>query len=264
MAELPTTFTNLQGKVAIVTGAAQGIGRATARMLAAQGASVVVSDILVDKGEEVAQSIVTSGGKAIFLNTDVSNDVEIANAVQQTLEQWGHIDILVNNAYWSAHGTVVDLSEEAWDRSMDVMLKAIYRFGKHLFPAMIEQGGGAVVNIASVHGNAVHPRYAVYAAAKAAVLNLTRQMAVDFGQHNIRVNAICPGWIVTEHVAVSDEARARASAIYPLRRVGEPDDIAKAVLFLVSDLASFVQGHALYVDGGLTVQLQDAVAQALP
>jgi NAD(P)-dependent dehydrogenase (short-subunit alcohol dehydrogenase family) len=253
---------DLHGKVAIVTGAAQGIGRAIAILFASQGARVVVADILEDKSRAVIELIEQAGGTALALTTDVSKPEQIRQIVDATVAQWGRIDIVVNNAYWSAHGTVVDLDENAWDRSMDIMVKAIYLFGKYTFPLMIEQGGGYMVNIASVHGAAAHPRYAVYAAAKAGVLNLTRQMAIDFGPHNIRINAICPGWVITEHVEVPAAVRERAALIYPLGRTGVPEDIAKAALFLVSDLASFVQGHALYVDGGLTVQLQDAAAQA--
>lgn len=255
---------NLEGKVAIVTGAAQGIGRAIALLFAQQGARVVVADILTEQSAAVAAEIVAAGGIALACPTDVSQASAIQHAVATAVSTWGRLDIVVNNAYWSAHGTVVDLEEAAWDRSMDVMVKAIYRFGKYAFPHMIEQGGGHMVNIASVHSTAAHPRYAVYAAAKAAVLNLTKQMAIDFGPHNIHVNAICPGWIITEHVDVSPAVRQRAALVYPLRRVGDPIDIAKAALFLVSDLASFVQGTALYVDGGLTAQLQDAAASAIP
>jgi NAD(P)-dependent dehydrogenase (short-subunit alcohol dehydrogenase family) len=254
---------DLEHRVAIVTGAAQGIGRAIALLFAQQGARVVVADILAEKSAAVAAEIVTQGGVAIACTTDVSQAAAIQHAVDTAIATWGRLDIVVNNAYWSAHGTVVDLEEAAWDRSMDIMVKAIYRFGKYAFPHMIEQGGGHMVNIASVHSTAAHPRYAVYAAAKAAVLNLTKQMAIDFGPHNIHVNAICPGWIITEHVDVPADVRERAALVYPLRRIGDPIDIAKAALFLVSDLASFVQGHALYVDGGLTAQLQDAAANAV-
>jgi len=253
-------YLDLQEKVALITGAAQGIGRATALLLAAHGARVAVTDILAEKGQAVVAEIRAAGGIAEFIYTDVSQHAQIEAAVSQTVGHWGRLDIVVNNAYWSQHGSVIELAEADWDKSMAVMLKAIYLFGKYAFPVMINQGGGVMVNIASVHGEAVHPRYPVYAAAKAGVLNLTRQMALDFGPHHIRVNAICPGWIVTEHVSVPAEVLHRAAQVYPLRRTGVPEDIANTVLFLVSELASFVTGHALYADGGLTVQLQDAVA----
>ena len=255
---------DLTGKVAIVSGAAQGIGRAIGHLFAAHGAQVVVADILAGKAQAVVDEIVAAGGRAIALTTDVGQPEAIQQTIEATIAQYGRIDIVVNNAYWAIHGSVVELEEAAWDRGMDVMLKAIYLFGKYAFPHMIKQGGGCMVNIASVHSAAAHPRYAVYAAAKAGVLNLTKQMAIDFGPHNIRINAICPGWIITEHVDIPDEVRNQAGLVYPLRRTGLPEDIAKAALFLVSDLASFVQGHALYVDGGLTAQLQDAAAQAIP
>lgn len=255
---------DLSGKVAIVTGAAQGIGRAIALLFAGQGARVVVADVLVEKSQAVVAEITHAGGQAVALATDVSQLDAVHKVIERAVQQYGRLDIVVNNAYWSTHGSVVDLEEDSWDRSMDVMLKAIYRFGKYAFPYMIKQGGGHMINIASVHSAAAHPQYAVYAAAKAGVLNLTKQMAIDFGPHNIRINAICPGWIITEHVDIPDDVRQRASYVYPLRRTGVPEDIAKAALFLVSDLASFVQGHALYVDGGLTAQLQDAAAHAIP
>jgi NAD(P)-dependent dehydrogenase (short-subunit alcohol dehydrogenase family) len=251
---------DLAGKVAIVTGAAQGIGRATALRLARAGAYIVAADIQAEKGQNVINEIQEAGGSAHFVHADLAEHEQIRGVVASALERRSRIDIVVNNAYWSKHGNVVELPEADWDRSMAVMVKAIYLFGKYSFPAMIEAGGGAMVNIGSVHGFAASPRYPVYDAAKAAVINLTRQMALDYGPHNIRVNAICPGWIITEEIPPNPEGFARATAIYPLRRTGVPDDIAKVVHFLVSDYASFVTGHALVADGGLTAQLQDTAA----
>lgn len=255
-------MSNFSGKVAIITGAAHGIGRATAKLLAGDGAHVVVADVNDNGGTEVVAEIERDGGKALYLHTDVGKTEEIRNCVEQTVAHFGRIDYLVNNAYWSKHGTVEELTEEEWDRSMDVMLKAIFLFGKYAFPIMREQGGGAVVNIASVHGLAADRRYGVYDAAKAAVINLTRGMALDYGKHGIRVNSVCPGWIVTSE-GVPEEAKRRAASIYAVGRVGEPNDIAKVIRFLLSDDAGFVTGHALVADGGLTAQLQDTAANAV-
>ena len=249
----------LKDKVAIVTGAAQGLGCATAKTLAQAGAKVVVADILQEKGGQVAADITAAGGTARFRATDVGKLEPIYTLVERTVDEWGRLDIVVNNAFHSTRASVVDLSENDWDRGMNVMLKAVYRFGKYAFPAMQKGGGGAMVNISSVHGLAAIPDYAVYAAAKAGIINLTRQMAVDGGSHNIRVNAICPGWIHTGSHEPLAETLKRVRPIYPLRRPGKPEEIAEAVLFLVSERASFITGHALVVDGGMTAQLQDAV-----
>lgn len=251
------------GKVAIVTGAAQGIGRATARVLAGDGAHVLVADIVDDKGEAVVADIRAAGGTAQYLHTDVSDEQAIQAAVETAHSQWGRLDMVVNNAYWSARGTVEEMSSDEWDRSMDIMLKAIFLFGKYSFPHMRAQGGGGMVNIASVHGFAAHRRYGVYAAAKAAVINLTRSMALDYGSQNIRVNAVCPGWIITEHANPPDSALERTARLYPLGRAGRPEEIATAIRFLLSPDASFVTGHALLVDGGLMTQLQDDAARAM-
>lgn len=253
---------NFSGKVAIVTGAAHGIGRATAKLLAGDGAHVVVADINDDGGAQVVSEIESAGGKALYINTDVGKHEAIRNCVEQSVDQLGRLDFIVNNAYWSTRGTVEEMTEEGWDRSMDIMLKAIFLFGKYGFPIMRSQGGGAMVNIASVHGLAADRKYGVYDAAKAGVINLTRSMALDYGQDGIRVNSVCPGWIIT-HDGVDDTTLRRAASIYAVGRTGVPDDIAKVVRFLLSDDAAFVTGHALVADGGLTAQLQDTAANAV-
>ncbi len=159
--------------------------------------------------------------------------------------------------------TVEEMSEEGWDRSMDIMLKAIFLFGKYGFPIMRSQGGGAMVNLASVHGLAADRKYGVYDAAKAAVINLTRSMALDYGQDGIRVNSVCPGWIIAEDIAIEEKVVRRAASIYAVGRTGVPNDIAKVIRFLLSDDAGFVTGHALVADGGLTAQLQDSAANTV-
>ena len=256
-------MTSFARKVAIVTGAAHGIGRATARLFAGDGIKVAVLDIQDELGERVVEEIRAAGGDAFYRHTDVGRHEAIRQAVEETEARWGRLDIVVNNAYWSMRGTVEELEEAEWDRSMEVMLKAIYLMGKYAFPAMGRTGGGAMVNLASIHGFAAARRYGVYAAAKAGVINLTRAMAIDYGKHNIRVNAVCPGWILTYGAPDNPMVLRRTEAIYPLGRAGQPEEVAKAIRFLVSDDASFVTGHALVVDGGLTAQLQDTVAEAV-
>lgn len=253
----------LTDKVAIITGAAHGIGRATALRFAQEGAAVVVADIQDELGEGVVAEIEAAGGKASYLHTDVSAHADIRTLIETTVDRYGRLDILVNNAYASKKGSVVDLSEEDWDHYMAIMVKAIFLAGKYAIPAMKERGG-AIVNLGSVHSFAAWPNNAVYETAKAAVINLTRQMAIDGGPLGIRVNAVCPGWILSHPEWVSEEGLRWARRIYPLGRPGQPEEIAKAIHFLVSDEASFITGHALVVDGGLSIQLQDSANLAPP
>ncbi len=254
----------LSQKVAIVTGGGHGIGRATALRLAREGAKVAIADIQDEWGNAVVAEIEAAGGTARFVHADVGQHADVRHMVESTVDAWGRLDILVNNAYWTKKGSVVDLAEEDWDRGMNVMVKAIYLAGKYAFPAMQAVGGGAVVNLASVHGLMAWPNNAVYETAKAAVINLTRQMAMDGGPLGIRVNAVCPGWILTHNESITEGRLSWAKRLYTLGRPGQPEEIASAINFLVSDEASFVTGHALVVDGGLTIQLQDSSNLAPP
>jgi NAD(P)-dependent dehydrogenase (short-subunit alcohol dehydrogenase family) len=193
----------------------------------------------------------------------VSVHADIRTMIESTVDRYGQLDILVNNAYWTQRGSVVDMPEEVWDRGMDIMVKAIFLAGKYAFPAMKERGG-AIVNMGSVHSFTAWPDNVMYETAKAAVINLTRQMAIDGGRLGIRVNAVCPGWILTHPEWVTEERLRWAGRIYPLGRPGQPEEIAKAIHFLASDEASFITGHALVVDGGLSIQLQDSSNLAPP
>ena len=251
-------------KVAIVTGGAAGIGGATARLLAEQGASVLIADINMPEAEANAETIRGAGGAAEVISTDVGSHDDIGAMVQRAVDRWGRLDILVNNAFSptdEGDGDALTVSEEAWDAGLATLVKAHFLAAKHAVPHMRAAGGGSIVNISSVHGLLMAPRKLIYEAGKSAVIGITKQMAIDFGPDGIRVNAICPGHIVTERQQERwDENPAGLRYFedqYPVRRTGTPLDIANAASFLCSEEASFITGHALVVDGGLTIQLQE-------
>ena len=255
----------LDGKVAIVTGGAQGIGGATARRLAEEGAKVLIADIDVAMGEENAESIRTAGNEAVAVRVDVSKHSDIERMVRIAVDKWGRLDILFNNAFdvlTASSGSAVDLSEEVWDSKMTVLLKSVFLGAKHAIPEMRKVGGGSIVNTSSVHGMFGAPGVLVYETAKHAVIGATRQMATEYGPDGIRVNAVLPGHMLTERLR-EHVWKENPSGLeffknqYPLRDVGRAEDIANAVLFLCSDDAAFITGHPLVVDGGLTIQLQE-------
>lgn len=251
-------------KVAVITGGAAGIGGATARLLAEQGASVLIADVNMQEAEANAEAIRGAGGTAEVISTNVGSHDDIAAMVQHAVDRWGRLNILVNNAFSptdEGDGDALTVSEEAWDAGLATLVKAHFLAAKHAVPHMRAVGGGSIVNISSVHGLLMAPRKLIYEAGKSAVIGITKQMAIDFGPDGIRVNAICPGHIVTERQQERwDENPAGLRYFedqYPVRRTGVPLDIANAVSFLCSEEASFITGHALVVDGGLTIQLQE-------
>jgi NAD(P)-dependent dehydrogenase (short-subunit alcohol dehydrogenase family) len=266
----------LSNKVTIIAGGANGIGRATALLFAREGASVVVADRDVAAGEAAAAALRASGGEAHFVATDVSRDADVAGLVEQTLQRCGSLHVLVNCAGIDVQGSVVDTEPERWQRVMDVNLASIYRACRHAIPAMIHAGGGAIVNIASLQGMFGWPHYAAYAASKAGVIGLTRQIAVEYAEQNIRCNSISPGAISTQlhenslrlEPALAGDPSASAplpsSAPAPaapparsrLRGPGRPEDVAYAVLYLASDEAAHVSGHNLVVDGGASARIE--------
>jgi meso-butanediol dehydrogenase / (S,S)-butanediol dehydrogenase / diacetyl reductase len=245
----------LEGKTALITGSGSGIGQAIAELFSAEGANVVIVDLLEDRAIKVARQITEAGGQAISIVTDVADRTQVQDMVAETLSNYGQLDILVNNAAIAKGNDIIDLEEAVWYRDIDVVLKSVYLCCQAALPSMIERKSGAIVNIASVNGIAAYG-HMPYSAAKAGVINLTKNMAVNYGVHNIRANAICPGSIHTpiweEQLKVDPHALERLAKWYPLGRVGTPEDVAKSALFLASDDSSWITGEALVVDGGLT------------
>jgi NAD(P)-dependent dehydrogenase (short-subunit alcohol dehydrogenase family) len=257
----------LENKVAVITGSTSGIGRATAELFAREGARVVVNGRRQELGQEVIEGIRAEGGEASFYQADVSVTAELQGLIDHALETYGRLDVLMNNAYSGPSCAILDLSEEEWDESMDTGLKAVFLGCKLAIPHMIDSGGGSIINTSSVHGVLAARNSASYESLKAGMINLTRQIAVDYGHQGVRVNAICPGLIVIERSAERFEEYPELvdwnRVLYPVGRYGVPRDIAYAALFLASDESSFITGHALMVDGGLTIQLQDSLAQKM-
>jgi NAD(P)-dependent dehydrogenase (short-subunit alcohol dehydrogenase family) len=247
----------LEGRAAIVTGAASGLGAEMARTFVREGAAVVVADFNADGGAAIAHELERSGGSAIFVETDVSRPADCERMVARTVESFGKLDILVNNAGIGGIGALVDLSEEAWDVVMDINLKGVFLGTKFAWPALLDNGGGVILNTASVAGLFAAPGFAPYGVAKAGVVQLTKIAALEGAPHNIRVNALCPVWVPTPMVEAGllmtpDPVAARQMMIdsVPLGRMGCTHDVAGAALFLASDEASFLTGLALPIDGG--------------
>jgi NAD(P)-dependent dehydrogenase (short-subunit alcohol dehydrogenase family) len=256
----------LEDKVAIVTGGAQGIGGATARRLAEEGARVLVFDVDAPTAEGNVARIREAGGTAELRVGDVGRGADLQAMVEDAVARWGRLDILVNNAFrvqsGGAGGGAEAVSEEGWDEGMGILVKSMFLAAKYAVPVLRRGGGGSIVNISSVHGMLMAPGSLVYETGKSAVIGITRQLACEYGPDGIRVNAICPGHIVTERIQEQmwDDNPSGLRFFeqqYPLRHCGRPEDVANSVVFLCSDEASFVTGHALVVDGGLSIQLQE-------
>lgn len=246
-------------KVALVTGGGSGIGRATAIAFARDGANVVVGDVTVTGGQETVQAIVESGGAAIFVKVDVSKEAEVEAMVRHVIEVYGRLDYAVNNAgVEGPSAPTADYTEEAWDRVLDINLKGVWLCMKYELPQMLKQGGGAIVNMSSVAGLVGFAGAPAYTASKHGIIGLTRAAALEYATAGVRVNAVCPGVIQTPMIdrAVGGSADVRASllALEPVGRFGTPEEVAEAALWLCSDAASFVTGHALAVDGGLVAR----------
>ena len=248
---------SLRGKTAMVTGAASGIGRGISLRLAEMGAFVAILDIDEDKGAATAAEIQKQGSEALFLKCDVRSATDCQWATRVVVEKTGKIDILCNCAGIAIRKDIVELGEDEWDRALDITLKGIYLLSREVIPHMIRAGGGSIINIGSGWSLKGGPQAASYCAAKGGTVNLTRAMAIDHGKHNIRVNCVCPGDVDTpmlrsECAQLGQDAQhfMHEAANRPLARVGTPEDIANAVLFLASPMSSWITGSALVVDGG--------------
>jgi NAD(P)-dependent dehydrogenase (short-subunit alcohol dehydrogenase family) len=248
---------SLQGKTAMITGAASGIGRATAFLLSEAGANIAVLDIDDEGGGAVVDHIVNKGSRAIYLHCDVTSASDRQHAVALTIQEFGDINILFNNAGIIRRTSVLNTSEAEWDLVMAVNVKSVYLMSKLVIPYMEQAGGGVIVNTSSGWGVVGGKNAVSYCASKAAVVNMTRAMALDHGSQNIRVNCVCPG--DTDTPMLKNEARQlgqaegdflEEAAHRPLGRIGTPEEIAQAVHYLVSDASSFVTGAVLVVDGG--------------
>jgi NAD(P)-dependent dehydrogenase (short-subunit alcohol dehydrogenase family) len=254
----PTRYSGaLRGKTALITGGASGIGRATAVLFAREGASVAIADKNEAAGAVTVKEIAAFGGKALFEPADVTRATDCQRVVERTVQELGGVHLLFNNAGVIRRASVIELTEKDWDRVMAVNVKSIFLMSKLVIPLMAQAGGGVIVNMASGWGLTGGPKAAVYCASKGAVVLLTKAMAVDHGPEKIRVNCICPGDTNTEMLhneaqqlgEPSDRFLAEA-AKRPLGRIGKPEEIAQAALYLASSAASFVTGTALVVDGG--------------
>jgi NAD(P)-dependent dehydrogenase (short-subunit alcohol dehydrogenase family) len=254
---MPNDKGSFAGKVAFVTGAANGIGRAAALAFAHEGASVVAADVSEQGNQDTARMIEEAGGRALAVRCDVSRAGDVKAALDRVVETFGRLDFAFNNAGVEQPITATaDLTEEEWDRIVSINLRGVFLCMKHEIPLMLRQGGGAIVNTSSGAGVKGFAGQAAYCAAKYGIVGLSKAAALDYAKSNIRINAVCPGIIETPMMdrfsGGTPEGRARVIAQEPIGRMGKPEEIAAAVIWLCSDAAAFVVGHAMVIDGGQT------------
>lgn len=239
-------------KVVIVTGGASGIGEASVRAFAREGAKVVIADF-ADHGQTLADELGTD--KALFIKIDVTDSAAVQAMIAQTVAKFGRLDVMFANAGIAADAPVDELEESAWQRTIDINLNGVYLCDKYAIQQFLKQGSGVIVNCGSIHSHVGKRGVTAYAAAKGGVKLLTQTLAIDYGAKGIRVNAVCPGYIDTPLLShIPDEAKQKLVALHPMGRLGRAEEVANAVLFLASDEASFVTGSSLLVDGGYTAQ----------
>ena len=248
---------DFKGKVALITGGSSGIGSATAVRFAAEGAAVAITGRNAERGEQVVQDIVANGGESLFIRSDVRRSEDCRNAVDQTLERFGKIDVLFNNAGVFHPKSIPDCTEEEWDETIDSSLKGAFLMSKYVLPSMIARGSGSIIHTSSGWGILGGNKAAAYCAAKGGLIVMAKAMAIDHGPDGIRVNCVCPGDVLTPMLPDDAAKRGMAwddyaagAANRPLDRIGTSEDIANAVLYLASDESSFVTGSAVVVDGG--------------
>ncbi len=242
----------LKGKVALITGAAQGIGKSVALLLARNGADIVVSDINLEKAEETAKEIESIGPKAMAVKVDVANFKDVEQMMEAILKKFGKIDILINNAGITRDKLILRMTEEDWDTVLDVNLKGTFNCMKAVTRHMAKQRSGKIVSIASVVGEMGNAGQANYSASKAGVIGLTKTIAKEFAQRRINVNAIAPGYIETPMTeALPEKVKEELKRLIPMERLGKPEDVAEAVLFLVSEESNYMTGQVLNVNGGI-------------
>jgi NAD(P)-dependent dehydrogenase (short-subunit alcohol dehydrogenase family) len=252
----------LDGKVAVITGGASGIGEGTVRLFVDEGARVVIADVQDKKGEVLADTL---GGRAVYQRTDVTEEVDVKAAVQRAVDEYGRLDCMFNNAgFGGAVGPIEEIPVDEYDKTMNVLLRGVFLGMKHAAPVMKAQGSGSIISTASVAGIKGGDGPHIYSAAKAAVIHLTRSVSLELGESGVRVNCICPGGIATpifkgafpdqtvDDATIVESVKPFLKEFQPIKRAGVADDIARAALFLASDESTFVTGHAMVVDGGFT------------
>lgn len=242
----------LQNKVAVITGGASGIGAATAKLFVSEGAKVVLVDLNEEKGKAFERELKALNAEALFVKANITNEEEVAHIFKQTIEAFGKVDVVFNNAGIGRVHSSHDLAYSEWRNTVNVDLDGVFLVAREAIREMLKTGGGAIVNTASMYGWVGSPGSAAYNAAKGGVINLTRSLALEYAEQNIRINSLCPGFIDTP--IIPEESKQALAQLTPMKRLGQAEEMAKAVLFMACDDSSFMTGNSLTVDGGYTAQ----------